>query len=354
MTNALQLLNCTPEELKEIVCGYGEKPYRADQLFEALHRGKKTEQIENLPLSLRRHLSEDTIDQPVAIEKVFPSKLDDTVKFIYRMSDGNCVEGVLMHYKYGRTLCVSTQVGCRMGCRFCASTLEGKARDLSAGEILGQIICANGYLKDKDEKVHNVVLMGSGEPFDNYDNVVRFLHLVNHPKGINIGLRHISLSTCGLVPEIRRFTDEGLPVTLSLSLHAPTDDARKRIMPVANAYTIPETIEACKGYFAKTGRRIIIEYALIDGVNCSDRNAADLIALLKGGPFHVNLIALNSVKERELNAPGPARIKSFFDQLEKGGISVTMRRSLGQDIDGACGQLRKKYLERKDEDHGSY
>ena len=332
MTNALQLLNCTPEELKEIVCGYGEKLYRADQLFEALHRGKKTEQIENLPLSLRRHLSEDTIDQPVAIEKVFPSKLDDTVKFIYRMSDGNCVEGVLMHYKYGRTLCVSTQVGCRMGCRFCASTLEGKARDLSAGEILGQIICANGYLKDKDEKVHNVVLMGSGEPFDNYDNVVRFLHLVNHPKGINIGLRHISLSTCGLVPEIRRFTDEGLPVTLSLSLHAPTDDARKRIMPVANAYTIPETI----------------------GVNCSDRNAADLIALLKGGPFHVNLIALNSVKDRELNAPGPARIKSFFDQLEKGGISVTMRRSLGQDIDGACGQLRKKYLERKDEDHGSY
>ena len=352
MTKETQLLNCTPEELKEIVAGYGEKPYRADQLFQALHQGKKVEQIENLPLALRRHLMEDTVDQPVTIEKVYPSRLDETVKFIYSMKDGHCVEGVLMRYKYGRTLCVSTQVGCLMGCRFCASTLEGKARDLTAGEILGQIICANGYLKN--EKVHNIVLMGSGEPFDNYDNVVRFLRLVNHPKGVNIGIRHVSLSTCGLIPEIRRFIDEGLPVTLSLSLHAPSDDIRKRIMPIAKKYSVTDTIDACKAYFYKTGRRVIIEYALIDGVNCSDQNAADLIALLKGGPFHVNLIALNSVKERDLNAPPPIRVNRFLEFLERGGLSVTRRRSLGQDINGACGQLRKQYLEQKNEDNNSH
>ncbi len=341
----IQLPGLLPEELREIATRYGEKPYRGDQIFSALHQGKTLASMTNLPSSLRVSLQESTEDEPVRIEEVFSSKLDDTKKMIYVMADGNCVEGVLMHYKYGSTLCVSTQVGCRMGCRFCASTLEGKVRDLTAGEILGQIICANRMLGT--EKIHNIVLMGSGEPLDNYDQTVRFLRLVNHPMGLNIGMRHISLSTCGLVPQIERFIGEGMPVTLSLSLHAALDDVRKKIMPIAHKYSVAQTISVCKKYFSKTGRRVIIEYALIDGVNSDEASASALVDLVRGNPFHVNLIALNTVKERNLYAPDEPKIKRFTDILERGGVSVTRRRSLGQDIEGACGQLRKKYLEHK-------
>ena len=271
------------------------------------------------------------------------SRLDGTRKFLYSLRDGNCVEGVLMRYHYGATLCISTQVGCKMGCKFCASTLDGCLRNLSAAEMLGQVQCANRVLKE--ERVHNIVLMGSGEPMDNYDQVVRFLRLVSHPDGLNIGLRHISVSTCGLVPEIRRFAEEGLPVTLSLSLHAPNDAIRRQIMPIASRYTIRETLDACKYYLEKTGRRIVMEYALIDGVNASIENADELADLLRGMQCHVNVIPLNTVKERNLAGVSEKQVRAFLDELEKRRISATRRREMGDDIEGACGQLRKKAMQ---------
>ena len=343
--NKLQWMGLYPEELKAVLADMGEKPFRAGQVFSWLHRGARFSEMTNLSLSLREKLAEKGIDQPVEIRERRVSQLDGTQKFLYALPDGNCIEGVLMRYHYGVTLCVSTQVGCKMGCRFCASTLEGCVRNLTAAEILGQVQCANRELGE--ERVHNIVLMGSGEPLDNYDEVVRFLRLVSHPDGLNIGLRHISVSTCGLVPQMRKFAQEGLPVTLSLSLHAPNDQIRRQIMPVALRYTMEETLDACRYYIEKTGRRVVFEYALIDGVNASEENAEELSDKLRGMQCHVNLIPLNTVKERNLFGVTEAQVRAFLAVLERRHISATRRREMGDDIEGACGQLRKKIMQEE-------
>jgi 23S rRNA (adenine2503-C2)-methyltransferase len=342
MNEPIQWMGLYPDEMKQALSDLGEKPFRAGQVFSWLHRGARFSEMTNLSLALREKLTETGIDQPVTIRETRVSQLDGTKKFLYALTDGNCVEGVLMRYHYGATLCVSTQVGCKMGCRFCASTLDGCVRNLSAAEILGQVQCANRELGN--ERVHNIVLMGSGEPFDNYDQVIRFLRLVSHPEGLNVGIRHISVSTCGLVPQMRRFAQESLPVTLSLSLHAPNDEIRRQIMPIAQRYTIDETLDACRFYLEQTGRRVVFEYALIDRVNASEENAEELASRLRGMQCHVNLIPLNTVKERNLFGVSEAQVRAFLNVLEKRHISATRRREMGDDIEGACGQLRKKIM----------
>ncbi len=336
------------EELSALVAEMGGEPFRARQLFEGIMQGKPLSEIA-VPASLKARLSEEYEERPVEISETYVSK-DGTKKFLFLLSDGNMVEGVLMPYKYGNTQCVSTQVGCRMGCKFCASTLNGRIRDLTAGEILGQILAVNraegGTLRQR--KVTNVVLMGSGEPFDNYGNVVKFLRLVTAEGGIQISARNISLSTCGLVPEMQRFASENIPLNLTVSLHAVTDGERKRIMPIAGKYKISEILDACGFYFEKTGRRYIIEYSLIEGENADEKHALALAALLKGRPCHVNLIRLNEVKERNLKPSSGKNAYRFLGILVKHGISATLRRSMGSDIGGACGQLRARYLREND------
>ena len=339
-----QLLSMTPEELGVYLKELGQPAFRAKQLFAWLHQGVPFERMSNLPKSLRETLAENCLDNPVQVLETITSKLDGTIKLLYRLHDGHVIEGVLMRYKYGNTLCVSTQVGCRMGCAFCASTLDGCARSLSAGEILGQIVCANGVLAPQGQKVGNVVLMGSGEPLDNYDNVVRFLRILRMEGGLCIGMRSVSLSTCGLVPNMRRFAQEDLPVTLSLSLHAPNDEVRKRLMPVANAYAMDDVLDACRYYIEKTGRRVIFEYALVHGVNAAPEQAAELAGRLRGMQCHVNLSPLNSVPERGLTGVSEREVDAFRRVLEQKNISVTRRREMGDDIEGACGQLRRRYL----------
>lgn len=298
----------------------------------------------NLPLALREKLKETAVAQPVTILEKRQSALDDTVKFLFGLKDGNCVEGVLMHYHHGYTLCISTQVGCRMGCTFCASTLEGCVRSLTTGEMLGEILCANRFLAGKD-RVHNVVLMGSGEPLDNYDNVMKFLRLLREEDGVNIGLRNVSLSTCGIVPRMYDLAEENLPVTLSVSLHAPNDEIRRQTMPIAKVYPMADVLEACRNYIQKTGRRVIFEYALVGGVNCEDRHAEELASKLRGMQCHVNLIPLNVVEERHLKGVTEQTVRRFTEKLESLHISVTRRREMGDDIEGACGQLRRKTLQ---------
>lgn len=338
------LQDLSRQEIEALVEGFGEKKFRAKQLFEGLMQGKR---ISEIPVSatLRGALLQEYEDEPVKIRETFVS-VDGTKKFLFELADGNLIEGVFMRYDYGNTQCVSTQVGCRMGCKFCASTLGGRLRDLTAGEILSQILIVNrsegGALKKR--AVTNVVLMGSGEPFDNYDNVIKFLKNVSEEGGICISPRNISLSTCGLVPEMRRFADEGIPLNLTVSLHAVTDEERARTMPIANKYRISEILDACNYYFEKTGRRYIFEYSLILGENDGEEHANALAKLLKGKPCHVNLIRLNAVKERSLKAVGDKEAYRFLGLLEKQGISATVRRSLGSDIGGACGQLRASYI----------
>ena len=338
----------TREELAGIVASAGEKPFRAKQLSEGLLHGKRISEIPVSP-SLRAFLLERYEDEPVCIEKIFTAK-DGTQKFLFALADGNLIEGVLMKYKYGNTQCVSTQVGCRMGCKFCASTLGGLIRNLTAGEILGQILAVNrlvgGGLKEK-RAVTNVVLMGSGEPFDNYDNVVRFLRNVTDTEGFGMSARNISLSTCGLVDKMRAFAEEGIPLNLTVSLHAVTDEERARTMPIANAYSIREILDACSNYFEKTGRRYIFVYSLIAGENADLAHAQALAQLLRGRPCHVNLIRLNEVKERSLRATDEANAQAFLKALTERGISATLRRSMGSDIGGACGQLRARYMEER-------
>ena len=341
-----QLLSMTPEELGVYLKDMGQPAFRAKQVFAWLHQGVPFERMSNLPKALRETLVESCLDNPVQVLETITSKLDGTIKLLYRLHDGHVIEGVLMRYKYGNTLCVSTQVGCRMGCAFCASTLDGCARNLTAAEMLGQIVCANGVLAAQGQGQHvgNIVLMGSGEPLDNYDNVVRFLRILRMEGGLCIGMRSVSLSTCGLVPNMRRFAQEDLPVTLSLSLHAPNDEIRKRLMPVANAYTMDETLDACRYYIEKTGRRVIFEYALVHGVNAAPEHAAQLADRLRGMQCHVNLIPLNSVPERGLTGVSEREVDAFRHVLEQKNISVTRRREMGDDIEGACGQLRRRYL----------
>jgi 23S rRNA (adenine2503-C2)-methyltransferase len=288
---------------------------------------------------------------PVKILKSLKS-VDGTEKFLYSLEDGNLIEGVLMKYKYGYTLCVSTQVGCRMNCAFCASGLEGLIRNLTPSEILGQVIVANKYLqgglKDK-RKIINVVLMGSGEPLDNYDNVVEFIKLMSDPDGINISPRNVSLSTCGLVNKMFDLSKENLPINLTVSLHSPFDNERQQIMPVAKTYKIQQILDACDNYFKVTGRRYIFEYVLINGNNDTVRHADKLIELLKGKPCHVNLIRLNEVKEKGLDSVTDKKAYQFLGLLERGGLSATVRRKMGEDIEGACGQLRRRHLDRQGE-----
>ena len=338
-----ELTGMNPAELTAWCKEQGLPGFRGKQLFRWIHQSADFDEMTNLPLALRAQLKEIAVAQPVRILEKRESALDDTVKFLFGLADGNCVEGVLMHYHHGYTLCISTQVGCRMGCTFCASTLEGCVRSLTSGEMLGEILCANRFLAGED-KVHNVVLMGSGEPLDNYDNVMKFLRLLREEDGVNIGLRNVSLSTCGLVPRMYDLAQENLPVTLSVSLHAPNDEIRQKTMPIAKVYPMEDVLAACRNYIGKTGRRVIFEYALVGGVNCEEKHAVELASRLRGMQCHVNLIPLNVVEERHLQGVTEQTVRRFMEKLESLHISVTRRREMGDDIEGACGQLRRKTL----------
>ena len=339
-----QLLSMSLEELTAWLKERGYPAFRGRQLYEWLQRGASFDEMTNLPKDFRARLAEGASANPVRIRDAFVSKLDGTEKYLYELDDGNLIEGVLMRYHHGNTLCLSTQIGCRMGCAFCASTLEGCVRSLTPAEMLGQIIAVNRRLNG-DGRVGNVVLMGSGEPLDNYDNVMKFLRLMNDARGLNMSLRGVSLSTCGLVPNMYRLADEGLPVTLSVSLHAPNDEIRRKLMPVARAYAMEDVLAACRNYVDKTGRRVIFEYAMVGDMNCETAHADELAHRLRGLQCHVNLIPLNEVKERDaLKAPTPAQVERFMKRLEERHISVTRRREMGDDIQGACGQLRRHTL----------
>ncbi len=345
----MKLLNLSFDEIKTLIAELGEASFRADQLYTGLQQGKALEEI-NIPKSLRGKLvSNGYTVGGVKIHQRLVSKIDNTVKYLYMLEDGNIIEGVLMHYSYGSTLCVSTQVGCRMGCAFCASTIGGLVRNLEAGEILGQVIAANRDNRSDDVRgVTNIVLMGSGEPLDNYDNVMKFLKNVTAEKGLNISMRNISLSTCGLVQGIERLAKEKLGITLSLSLHAPDDELRKKIMPVSKAYKLQDTVDAMRYYVKQTGRRVVFEYALINEFNDTKECAQKLKNLIKGMQCHVNLIPLNSVHESGLAGSSTERVRAFKTMLEEYGLSVTVRREMGADISGACGQLRRSYLKKED------
>ena len=335
-------------ELQELLQELGEPKFRAKQLFDWLHAKQVDSfaEMTNLSKSLREKLGETAAINGVKIVRRLVSQIDGTRKYLFALSDGAIIESVLMKYEHGNTVCISTQVGCRMGCKFCASTIAGKVRDLTPSEILDQVIFAQ---KDSGLPISNIVLMGIGEPLDNLDNVLRFLELVNHPDGLNIGMRHISLSTCGVIPGIERLAELELQLTLSVSLHAPDSETRSKIMPVNRAYDVEKLFDACHRYFEKTGRRISFEYAMIDGVNDHDWQA-DLIARrIAGMPGHVNLIPLNDVVESPFKPS--RRIAAFQKRLESHGITATVRRSLGGDIDASCGQLRRRAMEeRKGED----
>ena len=329
-----------PEELGAYLKALGQSAFRAKQVFAWLNRGAASfDEMSDLPKALRERLkAECDITPPEAVRRQVSAE-DGTIKYLWRLRDGNCIETVLMRYKHGNTVCVSCEVGCSMGCVFCASTLGGKVRNLTAAEILEQVIFTQ---KDSGAEISNIVLMGIGEPLDNYDNVMRFLELVNDPEGLNIGMRHISLSTCGLVKQIDKLAQLGLQLTLSVSLHAPDDETRSRLMPVNRAVGVETLMETCRRYFETTGRRISYEYAMIDGVNDSDAQADMLADLLRGQPGHVNLIPLNNVAESPLKPS--RRVRQFQQRLESRGVTATVRRRLGGDIDASCGQLRRKAM----------
>ena len=339
-----ELAGMTCAELTDWIREQGYPAFRGKQIFRWIHLGSDFAEMTNLSKEIREKLAETAVAQPVSIRLERKSRADGTVKFLYELMDGNCVEGVLMRYKFGFSLCISTQVGCRMGCRFCASTLEGRVRNLTAGEMLGEILCANRYLSREGKKISHVVLMGSGEPLDNYDNVVKFLRLLREEDGIRLSLRNVSLSTCGIVPKMYAFAEENLPVTLCVSLHAPNDDIRRKTMPVAETYAIRDILAACRHYIEKTGRRVIFEYALSEGLNAGPEHAAELAGLLRGIQCHVNLIPLNTVKERNLYGVTEQQVRAFLAVLEKRHISATRRREMGDDIEGACGHLRQKIM----------
>ena len=331
----------TLEEITGALKEMGEPAFRGKQIFTWLHKGVRSfDEMSNLSKGLREKLESVYYIDVLTVERKQSSKLDGTVKYLWKLTDGNCIETVLMQYKHGNTVCVSSQVGCRMGCAFCASTLGGKVRDLRPSEILDQVLFTQ---IDSGLPVSNIVLMGIGEPLDNMDNVLRFLELVNHKDGMNIGMRHISLSTCGVLPGIKRLAELEMQLTLSVSLHAPDNETRSKIMPVNRAYDVEQLFASCHEYFKKTGRRISFEYAMIDGVNDHDWQA-DLIAKkLKGMPAHVNMIPLNDVAESPLKPS--KRVRQFQQRLESQGVTATVRRSLGGDIDASCGQLRRKAME---------
>lgn len=344
MIEKTDLYSMTDTELEEYFLSLGEPKFRAKQVFPLLAKGTPISEMTNLSKKLREKLAEETLDTLPRVEAKLTSKIDGTVKYLFKLHDGECIESVFMRYKHGNTLCISSQVGCRMGCRFCASTIGGKVRDLLPSELLGQIIAAE---RDTGERVSNIVMMGIGEPLDNYDNVVKFLKLVNLPGGLNIGYRHISLSTCGVVPGILKLAEVDIPITLSISLHAATDEKRSAIMPVNNKWKIKELLDACVAYYNITGRRISFEYTLINGKNDTKEDAEQLARLLTGAfrgtgaPIHVNLIRVNEVKETGFKRGSTESANEFAKTLERLGVVATVRRRLGTDVNAACGQLRR-------------
>lgn len=334
------------EELTEYIEDLGEKKFRAKQIYKWLHQDFVTgfDEMTNIPKDLRNRLKEDAYIYVVKPVKVMVSEFDGTRKYLYELNDGNIIESVLMKYHHGNSVCISTQVGCRMGCRFCASTLDGLERQLTPSEMLDEVYRIQ---KDIGERVSNIVLMGSGEPLDNYDNVIKFIKLISDENGLNISGRNITLSTCGIVPMIRRLADEKMQLTLAISLHASDDDTRRKLMPVANKYTIAELLDACRYFFQTTGRRITFEYSLVSGINDTESEAKKLGGLLNDINCHVNLIPVNPIKERDFKQSVKKDVEKFKNVLEKYKINVTIRREMGRDIQGACGQLRKSYKDNK-------
>ena len=341
--NRVDIKSLTLEELEAELERYGEKPFRARQMYEWMHVKLATDfdEMTNLSKALRQQCRERYAYTSLGTVQVQESKIDGTKKFLFRLSDGNMVESVWMRYRHGNSVCISSQVGCRMGCRFCASTLDGLERSLLPSEMLDQVYAITRLT---GERVSNVVVMGIGEPMDNYDNLIKFIRMLTDANGLNISQRNLTVSTCGIVPRMRRLAEERLQITLALSLHAATDEKRRELMPIANQYSIAELMEACRYYFENTGRRITFEYSLVGGVNDTDEDAAELSALAAPLGCHVNLIPVNPIKERNYVQSGTSRIQTFKNKLEKNKIPVTIRREMGRDIDGACGQLRRKNL----------
>ena len=332
------------EELQEEMLAIGEKGFRSRQIYSWIHEKlvDDFEEMTNLPKTLRQKLEAAYEILRVEMEKRQISKIDGTNKFLFCLKDGNMVESVLMKYKHGNSVCISSQVGCRMGCRFCASTLDGLERNLTPSEMLRQVYQIQ---KITGERVSNIVIMGTGEPLDNYDNFLKFIHMVSDEHGLNISQRNITASTCGIVPNIRRLAEEKLQITLALSLHGSNQEKRRSLMPVANKYELHEVLEACDYYFEKTGRRITFEYSLVHGVNDTPEDAKELMGILKDRNCHLNLIPVNPIKERNYEKPDKKSAENFKNKLEKNGINVTIRREMGSDIDGACGQLRRKTMQ---------
>lgn len=332
------------DELKEEMLAIGEKAFRSKQIYEWLHvkLADDFDEMTNLSKALREKLKENYEIRKVKMIDHQISKVDPTEKFLFELEDGNMVESVLMKYKHGNSVCISSQVGCRMGCRFCASTLDGLERNLTPSEMLRQVYQIQ---KITGERVSNIVIMGTGEPLDNYDNFLKFIHMVSDEHGLNISQRNITASTCGIVPNIRRLAEEKLQITLALSLHGSNQEKRRSLMPVANKYELHEVLEACDYYFEKTGRRITFEYSLVHGVNDTPEDAKELMGILKDRNCHLNLIPVNPIKERNYEKPDKKSAENFKNKLEKNGINVTIRREMGSDIDGACGQLRRKTMQ---------
>ena len=341
----MNLKSLTQPELAAILKDLGQPAFRAKQVFSWLHKGVRSyDEMTNLPKSLRDMLAQKyPINAPKVVRKQ-ESQKDGTIKYLWQLSDGNCVETVLMRYHYGNTVCISTEVGCAMGCAFCASTIGGLVRRLEPFEMLDEVLFTQ---IDSGLPVSHIVLMGIGEPLDNFDNVMRFLELVNSPEGMNISMRHISLSTCGLIPKIDALAEKKLQISLAVSLHGPNNEKRSKVMPVNKAYPIEPLLEACRRYYDKTGRRIHFEYAMIDGLNDGEEDARELLRRLKGMGAHVNMIPLNHVEESPLKPSSRAAVAKFQKILEDGGVTATVRRTLGSDIDASCGQLRRKYNKEK-------
>ena len=344
-------MSCEKVDLKSLslnqVCDFlqelGEPKFRGKQIYQWLHEKQvdSWDEMTNVSKSLREKLKENCTLTSLKKEAVQISKIDGTRKYLFLLEDGNVIESVLMRYKHGNSVCISSQVGCRMGCRFCASTLDGLVRGLRPSEMLDQIYQIG---KDIGERISNVVVMGTGEPMDNYDNLLQFIHMLTDENGLNMSQRNLTVSTCGIVPRIRQLADEKLSITLALSLHASNQEKRKELMPVANSFEIHEVIDACKYYFEQTGRRVTFEYSLVGGVNDSEEDARELSILIKGMNCHINLIPVNPIKERDYVSSNTQVVNAFKNKLEKNGINVTIRREMGRDIDGACGQLRKRYI----------
>ncbi len=336
--------NLTKKELNEAMEALGEKSFRAKQIYEWLHvkLARSTEEMTNVSKTLRAKLDEKYNCEGLKIVEVQSSQIDSTKKFLFGLPDGNVIESVWMKYRDWNSVCISSQVGCKMGCRFCASTLDGCVRSLTAGEMLDEVYSIQRYT---GERVSNIVVMGSGEPMDNYDNIVKFVHMISNEDGLHISQRNLTVSTCGIVPKMYDLAEEHLEITLALSLHAPTDEKRRLLMPIANKYSLKEVIGACRNYFNKTGRRITFEYALVAGNNDTDEDASELSTLIGDLNCHVNLIPVNPIKERDFKRSNLKAITRFKNKLEKNKINVTIRREMGSDIDGACGQLRRKHME---------